>query len=67
MGGRIWMPIGGWHHATKHALEVLSDTLRVEAPPFGIKRSQEPGPEIEIAPETKEERDERSGNGGPRE
>ena len=23
MGGRIWMPIGGWYHATKHAIEVL--------------------------------------------
>jgi NAD(P)-dependent dehydrogenase (short-subunit alcohol dehydrogenase family) len=37
MGGRIWMPIGGWYHATKHALEVLSDALRVETAPFGIK------------------------------
>ena len=36
MGGRIWMPIGGWYHATKHALEVLSDALRVEVKPFGI-------------------------------
>jgi NAD(P)-dependent dehydrogenase (short-subunit alcohol dehydrogenase family) len=37
MGGRIWMPIGGWYHATKHAIEVLSDTLRLETKPFGIK------------------------------
>lgn len=37
MGGRIWMPIGGWYHATKHALEVLSDTLRVEVAPFGVR------------------------------
>jgi len=37
MGGRIWMPIGGWYHATKHALEVLSDVLRVEARPFGVR------------------------------
>jgi short-subunit dehydrogenase len=37
MGGRIWTPIGGWYHATKHALEVLSDALRVETRPFGIK------------------------------
>ncbi len=37
MGGRIWMPIGGWYHATKHAVEVLSDTLRVETAPFGVK------------------------------
>lgn len=36
MGGRIWMPIGGWYHATKHALEVLSDTLRLEVRSFGI-------------------------------
>ena len=37
MGGRIWMPIGGWYHATKHAVEVLSDALRVETREFGIK------------------------------
>jgi len=36
MGGRIWMPIGGWYHATKHAVEVLSDALRMETRPFGI-------------------------------
>ena len=37
MGGRIWMPIGGWYHATKHALEVLSDALRMETAPFGVQ------------------------------
>ncbi len=37
MGGRIWVPIGGWYHATKHAIEVLSDALRMETKPFGIK------------------------------
>jgi len=37
MGGRIWMPVGGWYHATKHAVEVLSDALRVETRPFGIR------------------------------
>ncbi|HSN15708.1 MAG TPA: oxidoreductase [Anaeromyxobacteraceae bacterium] len=37
MGGRLWMPIGGWYHATKHALEVLSDALRVETRPFGVR------------------------------
>jgi short-subunit dehydrogenase len=36
MGGRIWMPVGGWYHATKHAVEVLSDALRVEVRPFGV-------------------------------
>ena len=37
MGGRIWMPIGGWYHATKHALEVYSDALRLEVKRFGVK------------------------------
>ena len=37
MGGRIWMPIGGWYHATKHALEALSDAMRLELAPFGVK------------------------------
>jgi len=37
MGGRIWMPIGGWYHATKHAVEVLSDAMRVETKAFGIR------------------------------
>lgn len=37
MGGRIWTPIGGWYHATKHAVEVLSDALRVETRPFGVR------------------------------
>lgn len=36
VGGRIWTPVGGWYHATKHALEVLSDAMRVETRPFGI-------------------------------
>ena len=36
MGGRIWMPVGGWYHATKHAVEVLSDALRMEVAAFGI-------------------------------
>ena len=37
MGGRIWMPIGDWYHATKHAVEVLSDAMPVETRPFGIR------------------------------
>jgi NAD(P)-dependent dehydrogenase (short-subunit alcohol dehydrogenase family) len=36
MGGRIHTPLGGWYHATKFALEALSDCLRVEVGPFGI-------------------------------
>lgn len=37
MGGRIWEPLGSWYHATKFAVEGLSDSLRVEVAPFGIK------------------------------
>jgi NAD(P)-dependent dehydrogenase (short-subunit alcohol dehydrogenase family) len=36
MGGRIWEPLGGWYHATKFAVEGLSDSLRAEVSPFGI-------------------------------
>ena len=36
MGGKIYTPMGGWYHATKHALEGLSDCLRIETKPFGI-------------------------------
>ncbi|MGQ7249363.1 oxidoreductase [Halomonas sp. V046] len=36
MAGRIWMPVGGWYHASKYALEALSDALRMETRPFGI-------------------------------
>jgi NAD(P)-dependent dehydrogenase (short-subunit alcohol dehydrogenase family) len=36
MGGRIHTPLGGWYHATKFALEGLSDCLRLELKPFGI-------------------------------
>lgn len=36
MGGRFHTPLGGWYHATKFALEALSDALRVEVAPFGI-------------------------------
>ncbi len=37
MGGRIFTPMGGWYHATKHAVEGLSDALRLEVAPFGIR------------------------------
>jgi NADP-dependent 3-hydroxy acid dehydrogenase YdfG len=37
MGGRIWEPLGGWYHATKFAVEGLSDSLRAEVSPFGVK------------------------------
>ena len=36
MGGKIWTKFGGWYHATKYAVEGLSDCLRMELAPFGI-------------------------------
>ena len=36
MGGRITFPVGGFYHATKYAVEAISDALRVEVKPFGI-------------------------------
>ncbi len=36
MGGKIWTKFGGWYHATKFAVEGLSDCLRMELAPFGI-------------------------------
>lgn len=36
MGGKIWTPFGGWYHATKFAVEGLSDCMRMELKPFGI-------------------------------
>ena len=36
MGGRIYTPLGAWYHATKFALEAISDCLRMEVKPFGI-------------------------------
>jgi NAD(P)-dependent dehydrogenase (short-subunit alcohol dehydrogenase family) len=37
MGGKIWEPLGSWYHASKFAVEGLSDSLRVEVAEFGIK------------------------------
>src|SRR5262245_56325950 len=36
MGGRLTFPGGGVYHATKHAVEALSDALRFEVAGFGI-------------------------------
>jgi len=36
MGGRLSFPGGGHYHATKHALEALSDAMRFELRGFGI-------------------------------
>ncbi len=37
IGGRIHAPMGSWYHATKFAVEGLSDCLRMELAPFGIR------------------------------
>jgi len=36
IGGVIGEPFGSWYHATKFAVEGLSDSLRMELHPFGI-------------------------------
>jgi NAD(P)-dependent dehydrogenase (short-subunit alcohol dehydrogenase family) len=36
VGGRIAQPHGAWYHATKFAVEGLSDCLRMELKQFGI-------------------------------
>ncbi|NCD69188.1 oxidoreductase [Mucilaginibacter agri] len=36
IGGKFAMPMGGWYHASKFALEALSDAVRNEVKPFGI-------------------------------
>jgi len=35
-GGKVAAPVGGWYHASKFALEGLSDSLRMEVKQFGI-------------------------------
>lgn len=45
MGGKLTLPGGGFYHATKHAVEALSDALRFEVRPFGVDVIViEPGP-----------------------
>src|SRR5215210_3803704 len=44
MGGKLTFPGAGYYHATKHAVEALSDALRFEVEGFGVKVSViEPG------------------------
>jgi NAD(P)-dependent dehydrogenase (short-subunit alcohol dehydrogenase family) len=45
MGGRITLPGGAFYHASKYAVEALSDALRMEVAQFGIEVVLiEPGP-----------------------
>lgn len=37
MGGKMYTPLGAWYHASKHALEGWSDSLRLELKQFNIK------------------------------
>lgn len=44
VGGKLTFPGGGFYHATKHAVEALSDALRFEVRGFGVHVSVvEPG------------------------
>lgn len=36
IGGKMHEPLGSWYHATKFAVEGMSDCLRMELEPFGI-------------------------------
>jgi short-subunit dehydrogenase len=36
IGGKISSPMGAWYHASKFAVEALSDNMRMELKPFGI-------------------------------
>ena len=36
-GGRFTFPIGGYYHATKYAVEALTDALRMEVKGFGVE------------------------------
>src|SRR3990170_2774178 len=37
MGGKMTFPGGGIYHATKHAVEAISDALRFEVKGFGVE------------------------------
>ncbi len=36
MGGKMYFPMGAWYHASKHAVEGLSDCMRIELKQFNI-------------------------------
>jgi NAD(P)-dependent dehydrogenase (short-subunit alcohol dehydrogenase family) len=37
IAGRVSLPMMGWYCASKHGLEAMTDALRVEVAPFGVK------------------------------
>ena len=39
IGGKFYEPLGTWYHATKFAVEGMSDALRLELKPHGISVS----------------------------
>ena len=39
VGGKMWEPMGSWYHATKFAVEGLSDSLRQRWPPLASRWS----------------------------
>lgn len=44
VAGRVVLPFGGWYHVSKFSVEALSDALRMEVKPFGVRVSIiEPG------------------------
>lgn len=44
VAGKAVIPFGGWYNVSKYSVEALSDALRIEVRPFGIKVSLiEPG------------------------
>lgn len=44
VAGQVGEPLGGWYHASKYAVEALSDAMRMELAPHGVKVSIiEPG------------------------
>jgi NAD(P)-dependent dehydrogenase (short-subunit alcohol dehydrogenase family) len=66
VGGRMTFPINGAYHMSKFALEAMSDVLRVELAPFGVKVViMEPGGSPTAIWETSLARSRRSHLAGP--
>ena len=55
MGGRLTFPYGGYYHATKHAVEALSDALR-----FEVRAVRGPGDPVRTRPDPHRVRQHRS-------